>query len=310
MKIIRYEHQGVEQNGVLLPGGKDIFPFKHVAPDFSEISINELIIKFKDFDQEKVNGIISRYEKNALNEVEKSEIIPISNIIEKPLIPSPVHDVLCVGKNYQDHVLELKNHLDDEPEIPQGQELAEKAIYFGKRTLRILGDGESVVSRLDIDSELDYEAELAVIIGKEGSDIPREDAESYIFGYSIFNDVSSRVLQSTHSQWFKGKSLDTYAAMGPVIVTKDELPFPIHLDVECRVNGEVRQKSNTKLFLTDIPTIIYELSLGMALEPGDIIATGTPAGVGIGMKPPRFLKKGDVVECEIQGIGVLKNVID
>jgi 2-keto-4-pentenoate hydratase/2-oxohepta-3-ene-1,7-dioic acid hydratase in catechol pathway len=156
---------------------------------------------------------------------------------------------------------------------------------------------------------LDYEVELAVIIGKEGRNIAREEVEDYIFGYSIFNDISSRRLQREHLQWFKGKSLDTYSVLGPVIVHKSAFAYPPEVEIECRVNGEVRQHSNTNLLIHNIATIISDFSQGITLEPGDIIATGTPSGVGMGFKPPRFMKKGDLVECEIAGIGILRNRI-
>lgn len=143
---------------------------------------------------------------------------------------------------------------------------------------------------MDIDNALDYEVELAVIIGKTGKNIPVDKVEDYIFGYSIFNDFSSRRLQLKHMQWFKGKSLDTYSAMGPVILHKSALPFPVEVDIKCSVNGELRQNSNTKLFLNDIPKVVSELSQGMTLEAGDIIATGTPSGVGMGYKPGKWLK--------------------
>ncbi|WP_455618985.1 fumarylacetoacetate hydrolase family protein [Eisenbergiella sp.] len=151
--------------------------------------------------------------------------------------------------------------------------------------------------------------ELAVIIGRRGKDIPKEEAENYIFGYSVFNDISSRRLQNQHGQWFKGKSLDTYTAMGPVILHRSALPFPVEADVRSYVNNEKRQDSNTRFFLTDIPQMIEDLSRGMTLEPGDIIATGTPAGVGMGCRPPRFMKAGDCVTCEIPPIGTLTNYI-
>lgn len=152
--------------------------------------------------------------------------------------------------------------------------------------------------------------ELAVIIGKEGRDIKPEQAEDYIFGYSVFNDLSSRTIQKQHSQWLRGKSLDGYTAMGPCILHKSAPPFPVEVDVCSLVNGEVRQNSNTRLLLTSLPRIIADLSQGMTLEPGDIIATGTPGGVGLGFDPPRFLKKGDKVECRIPPIGSLCNTVE
>jgi 2-keto-4-pentenoate hydratase/2-oxohepta-3-ene-1,7-dioic acid hydratase in catechol pathway len=157
---------------------------------------------------------------------------------------------------------------------------------------------------------LDYEAELAVIIGKTARNVPAADAEQYIFGYTILNDVSARVLQTAHKQWYFGKSLDGFTPIGPCIVTADEICFPPALPIRTRVNGELRQDSTTDLLITGIADIIAELSSGMTLLPGTIIATGTPSGVGMGFDPPKFLKSGDVVECEIEGIGVLRNTVD
>ena len=175
--------------------------------------------------------------------------------------------------------------------------------------MEIIGPGADIVSRMDLDEELDYEVELAVIIGKKCKDVTREEAEDVIFGYSVFNDISARTLQREHQQWSRGKGLDTFSAMGPVIVTKDEMPFPIEVDVISSVNGEERQHSNTALFLNDIPGIIADLSAGTTLEPGDIIATGTPSGVALGMKEPKFMKPGDCVTVEIPQIGKLTNYV-
>lgn len=172
-----------------------------------------------------------------------------------------------------------------------------------------MGQEDIIVSHADIDEQLDYEVELAVIIGKKGTNIPKDQVEDYIFGYTIINDISARQLQQQHSQWYRGKSLDSFTALGPVVVHKSEMPFPIELDISSRVNGELRQNSNTKYFLADIPSIISEFSNGITLEPGDIIATGTPSGVGMGFNPPRYMKSGDVVECEIQNIGILRNAV-
>ena len=149
-----------------------------------------------------------------------------------------------------------------------------------------------------------------MIIGKRGRDIKKEDAEDYIFGYSVFNDLSARRLQKEHTQWYKGKSLDTYSIMGPSILYKEDLPFPIEVDVVSRVNGEQRQNGNTNMLIHDIPAIIEDFSKGITIEPGDIIITGTPAGVGMGFNPPRYLKSGDKVECEIKEIGRLITIIE
>ena len=218
-------------------------------------------------------------------------------------IERPIHDILCVGVNYQDHLAEANAR------VKNFKKETNDAVYFGKRAIKIIGTNDLVEACLDIDNALDYEVELAVIIGKTGKNIAREEVEEYIFGYSIFNDFSSRRLQLKHMQWFKGKSLDTYSAMGPVILHKSALSFPVEVDIKCSVNGELRQNSNTRLFLNDIPKIVSELSQGMTLEAGDIIATGTPSGVGMGYKPGKWLKSGDEVICEIAQIGKLINKI-
>lgn len=214
------------------------------------------------------------------------------------------HDILCVGVNYMDHLAETKEHL-----AGAVSDEVSGTVYFAKRANRILGTEEEICGRFDLDEKVDYEAELAVIIGKEGKEISEDAAEEYVFGYSVFNDLSSRNLQTRHGQWLLGKSLDDYTIMGPVIVDRTELPMPLELDIKSYVNGELRQDSNTKYLIKKVPGLIAELSKGITLEAGDVIATGTPSGVGMGFTPPKFLKKGDKVTCEIDKIGQLTNCI-
>lgn len=215
-------------------------------------------------------------------------------------ITRPIHDIICVGKNYMDHILEMDSQVDMENF---------KLNYFSKRASGILGDKEDIKARFDLDENVDYESELAIIIGKEGKNIKREDVHDYIFGFSIFNDLSSRRIQNEHGQWFLGKSIDNYSIMGPYIITKDEFSFPLELNISSEVNGEIRQNSNTRNMIRTIEDIIVELSSSMTLEPGDIISTGTPSGVGMGFKPPKYLSAGDTVTCIIEGIGNLENKI-
>ena len=240
---------------------------------------------------------------------EKSETGTVHMLKEEGLqllspIEHTIHDILCVGVNYRDHLKETKEHMAGAVSDEVSQ-----TVYFAKRAYRILGSEESVHGRDDLDEKIDYEVELAVIIGKEGKNISEEDAENYIFGYSVFNDLSSRTLQTSHGQWLIGKSLDEYTSMGPVIVDRQELPMPLELDVRSYVNGELLQNSNTRNLIKKVLALIAELSQGITLEAGDIIATGTPSGVGMGFVPPRFLKKGDKVTCEIESIGRLTNWI-
>ena len=181
-------------------------------------------------------------------------------------------------------------------------------IYFSKRVNRSNDPGGKIPQYSFVDS-LDYEVELGVVIGKDAFGVSREEALSYVLGYTIVNDVSARNVQRKHSQWFLGKSLDGYTPMGPCIVTSDEIGDIHNLDISCYVNDEKRQGSNTSFMITTVEEAIAELSQGMTLKAGTIIATGTPGGVAMGMNPPKFLNKGDIVRCEISGIGQLVNIV-
>ncbi|AOT70959.1 fumarylacetoacetate hydrolase family protein [Geosporobacter ferrireducens] len=218
-------------------------------------------------------------------------------------IPYPKRNIFCLGKNYLDHAKEVGVVLGDQDEVPQ------YPIYFSKVASPATGHGDVIEYMPGVVTRLDYEVELAIVIGKEGKNIPKEKAEEYIFGYTILNDVSERGLQKRHGQWHKGKSLDTFSPMGPYLVHKSMIPFPVELEISCSVNGEVRQQSNTNNLIFDIPTILSDLSKGMTLKSGDIIATGTPAGVGMGFSPFKFLNSGDIVSCSIEKIGTLTNPV-
>lgn len=219
-------------------------------------------------------------------------------------IPHPRHDIICLGMNYLEHARETAL-FKGVPFAPPAH-----AVYFSKRVNRALGPEEAIPNHNHITKELDYEAELAIIIGKTCARVSREQVFDYIFGYTIVNDVTAREIQKAHEQFYFGKSLDGFAPMGPWIVTADEIADPGALKVESRVNGETRQKSDTGQMIFDIPHTISELSQGITLEPGDIIITGTPSGVGMGFSPPRYLKSGDIMECEVEGIGVLHNTVE
>lgn len=219
-------------------------------------------------------------------------------------IPVPRQDVICLGINYYAHAKEAAGFSEE----AFGGERP-KTIYFSKRCSYSPGSGEKIPSYEGLVDSLDYEAELAVILGKDTKGVSKENALKSVFGYTVLNDVSARNLQTAHKQWYVGKGLDGFTPMGPCIVTADEIPDPQCLDIRCFVNGELRQNSNTALQMQNVAGAISELSQGMTLLAGTIIATGTPAGVGMGFKPPRFLKKGDVVRCEIERIGALENEI-
>ena len=213
-------------------------------------------------------------------------------------LPRPRKNIFCVGKNYADHAREIENGVPPE-----------NMIVFTKAPTTVNGHEQAVPLHREVTSELDYEGELAIVIGKKGTSISRENAYDYIFGYTILNDLTARDLQSKHQQFFLGKSLDGTCPIGPWIVSKDAVPNPSDLEIETKVNGETRQHARTSLFLFPIDEIIATISKGITLEPGDIIATGTPAGVGKGFKPPRYLKNGDVIEITIESIGTLKSKI-
>jgi len=216
-------------------------------------------------------------------------------------IPRPRKNVFCVGLNYRDHVAE--GNREGAPPRP----LPETPIFFTKPPTSVSGPGDDIPWH-PVTAKLDYEIELGVVIGPGGKDIPAERVWDHIWGYTIINDVSARDLQQGHGgQWFKGKALDGACPMGPAVVHRSAVPAADDLDFVCRVNGEVRQQSNTGMMIFDIPTLISTLSAGLTLEPGDIIATGTCSGVGSGYKPPRFLGDGDEVEMTIEGIGTLRN---
>ncbi len=211
-------------------------------------------------------------------------------------IPRTPKNVLCVGKNYADHVKEMGS--DTPPE---------KLVVFTKSPLSIAADEEDLPIHADVTENLDYEGELAIVISKGGRHIPKQLAYDYIFGYTIANDVSARDIQMDHVQYFLGKTLDKSCPMGPYIVTKDEIPNPHNLSIVTKVNDEVRQNGNTGEMIFKIDELIAEISKYATLEPGDVILTGTPAGVGKGMTPPSFLRKGDTVKISIEGIGTLVN---
>ena len=220
-------------------------------------------------------------------------------------IVHPRQDVVCLGINYDAHAQEAGRFSDEAfgGERPY-------TIYFSKRVSRATATKELVPSYKGLVDSLDYECELGVVLGKDCKGVTMEEAKQYIFGYTIINDISARNLQTRHKQWYLGKSLDGFTPMGPCIVTADEIGDEQSLEISCTVNGELRQSSNTKYMIQTVCGAISELSQGMTLQAGTIIATGTPAGVGMGMQPPQFLQTGDVVECRIAKIGILTNTID
>jgi 2-keto-4-pentenoate hydratase/2-oxohepta-3-ene-1,7-dioic acid hydratase in catechol pathway len=223
-------------------------------------------------------------------------------------LPAPPRNIFCVGKNYHAHAREFAGSGYDSSSTSAADAIPKAPIIFTKPFTSVSGPWDDIPLVPGLDAEVDYEAELAVVIGRGGRCIPKASAMSHVFGYTVVNDVTARDLQGKHKQWLLGKGIDGFCPMGPWIVTADELDAR-GMRVTCHVNGEKRQDAVTDDLIFDIPTLIETISLSMALLPGDVIATGTPEGVGIGFKPPRFLRDGDVVECAIEGIGRIRNTL-
>jgi 2-keto-4-pentenoate hydratase/2-oxohepta-3-ene-1,7-dioic acid hydratase in catechol pathway len=253
-----------------------------------------------------MNELIAAYPdvKDAL--VFDAEEIALAQVRFDAAIPVPRRNVLCVGKNYHEHALEFTRSGFDSSASKPADAIPSAPIVFTKMPETVIASGAPVRYPEGASTQLDYEAELAVVIGTGGRDIDKACAMQHVFGYVIVNDVTARDRQATHKQWFLGKSLDTFCPMGNWIATADEIDGT-RLGVKCWINGELRQNANTRDLIFDIPTLIATLSQGLTLLPGDIIATGTPAGVGIGFTPPRFLQRGDLMEIEIDGLGRLSN---
>lgn len=255
--------------------------------------MNDLIKSLKEDDIEKINLFIDQ----------TADYLLIDDIEVLSPIEHSFRNLFCLGKNYVDHINEVKSMPNVKGDIP------EYPIYFSKTCYPSIGPDDSIVIDESLTQSVDYEVELALIIGKEGKNIAKEDIFDHIFGYTIVNDVSARDLQMRHGQWHRGKSLDTFTPMGPYIIHKSQVSYPVDLDIKCWVNDELRQDSKTSKMIFDIDYIISDLSRSTTLYPGDIILTGTPAGVGMGFDPPKMLKNGDVVKCEIEEIGILSNSV-
>ena len=233
--------------------------------------------------------------------------IPMKEIEILAPFPRPQRNVMCVGKNYFEHSKEFENSGFDS--TSGGQTVPDAPVIFTKATTSITGPGKPIPASSDPSGSTDYEGELGIVISQTGRNISKADAFNYIYGYTIINDVTARNLQQLHKQWFLGKSLDGFCPMGPLLVTADEIDDVTKLNLRTHVNKELRQDACVKDLIFDIPTIIATLSSLFTIVPGDIIATGTPAGVGIGFKPPKFLKPGDRVTIEIDQLGILENPV-
>lgn len=281
MKLVTYLQNGAERVGLLTPDGASVRP-----------------LPCRDMNALIESGDLAGIAAQA------GEAVPLEAVTLLAPIPRPRQDILCLGMNYRAHLEEAAGYNAE----AFSKERA-VAVYFSKRVTEAVPPEGVIQSHPGLVERLDYEAELAVILGRTARNVRAEEAGEYIFGYTIVNDVSARDVQTGHKQWYFGKSLDGFTPMGPCIVTAEEIAFPPALAISARVNGETRQDSNTSLLINSIAEVLEELTAGMTLLPGTIIATGTPAGVGMGFEPPRFLKAGDVVECEIEGIGILRNTV-
>ena len=292
MRLARYLHSNMESYGVLVDDRIICLlalpkALKYPPP----LSLGELIsLGYRG------TKIVEQIMKSSTQNEKRDATISLDDVTLLAPVPSPPK-IVCLGLNYKDHAEE------------QGKDIPDEPIIFMKPRTAIIGPDQPIV-RPKLVEQLDYEAELAIVIGEKGKNIPVSEAKKYIFGYTAFNDVSARDIQFKDKQWTRGKSFDTFAPMGPCITTADQIEDPNNLGVRTRVNGELRQNSSTRNMVFNVYEVVYHLSQVMTLEPGDIIATGTPAGVGVFMKPkPKFLSPGDLVEVEIEKIGTLRNMV-
>ena len=290
MKLATFQGEGKERLGICRKDGAAMIPLDTLGIHYPDMTA-------------LIAGITQKEREQMDRAAEEAAGIPLNQVRLLAPIPHPRHDVLCVGQNYVAHAKEsaaFKGIPYQKPEYP---------VFFSKRVNRAVAPDGVMGLHSDLTSQMDYEVELAVILGRRCSHVSREEAFDYVFGYSIGNDMSARDIQNRHKQYSFGKGLDDSFPMGPWIVTREEVPEPPHLRIQSWVNGDLRQDGNTDDFIFDIPELISQLSQGITLEPGDILITGTPAGVGMGFHPPKFLKAGDVVTCRIEGIGTLTNPI-
>lgn len=285
MKLVTYQHNGMEKIGVVTEAG---------VVDLTAVSPTMLgLIEMGTEGLAQARDVVAGAET----------AVSLNDITLLAPIPVPRRNLMCVGKNYLGHVEEIalaQGLPVDVPELP---------LIFNKATTTVNAPQGDIPYFAHVSTHIDWEAELVVIIGKQGRGITKDDARSHVFGYTVLNDVTARDVQRKHKQFFVGKSFDGSAPLGPWIVTADEVADPQNLRVTCHVNGVLKQDGNTQKMIFGVDEVIHQLSKAMTLLPGDIIATGTPDGVGVARTPPEFLKPGDVVETEVEGVGALRNVV-
>ncbi len=290
MKLVSFEKDGIVAVGAIGSRADVIVPIS--ALGFSAQDMTALI--------REVNGT---FPADLTATIDKENGLPLADCHIIAPIKYPAQDIICLGVNYYEHRVETEKS-DLSYDTSQTA-----TIFFSKRVCAAVDPDGMIDGHFDIVDGLDYEAELAVIIGKDAKKVARDDAQQYIFGYTILNDISARNLQSRHQQWYFGKSLDDFTPIGPWIVTRDAVEWPPRRAIRSYVNGELRQNSNTERMIAGIADVISQLSQGMTLKAGTIIAMGTPSGVGMGFDPPRYMRSGDIIRCEIDGIGALENTI-
>ena len=290
MKLVTFTRPGSGREELGLLREDRVLPLKELG--FSYTDMNDLILR------------AGPGELAAMAAARGEGLPPEEAVLLSP-IPRPLQDVLCLGLNYYDHAAEASGFSRDS----FGVELA-APIFFSKRVNLSQGTGAPIPAHRDLTEKLDFENELAVILGRDAVNVPPEEAADYIFGYTVLNDVSAREVQTRHKQWYFGKSLEGFCPMGPCILTADEVAFPPRLRISTTLNGRLRQDSSTGLLIHGIDEIISTLSRGMVLRAGSIIATGTPKGVLMGDPDPVFLRPGDEVVCSIEGIGELRNTVE
>ncbi len=291
MKLTTFSHAGTVKAGVVVDDTIAVCVSGEAARD----AVRKLI--------EAGDEALSRWRDMA---ADPPETVALSDVDLMAPIPEPRRNIFCVGKNYHAHAAEFHSSGFDST----GKEAVPEApVIFTKATTCVIGTGEAIRGSLDPTDSTDYEGEFCAVIGKRAFQVPKPQAYDYVFGYTILNDVTARVLQGKHNQWLIGKSLDTFGPMGPYLVTADEVGDVDALELETRVNGETRQKASVADLIFDIPTLIETMSATMTLLPGDIIATGTPVGVGLGFDPPLYLVAGDIVSVSVSRIGELSNPV-